>query len=127
VRTLAQGVPLHTPVVVKDWVLALDNMSGKTGRLIAFNSGLTKLTPIAEGVPIGGFSIVEESPVALYLTRYSADLGTGQLRAQLLTTGDDLPVSDGVGDFEETLWPKPGVLYSVPSGARQGLWFAAAR
>jgi|GEM_PF-1675705 len=127
VRTLAQGVPLHTPVVVKDWVLALDQMSGETGRLIAFNSGLTKLTPIAEGVPIGGFSIVEESPVALYLTRYTASLGTGQLRAQLLTTGDDLPVSDGVGDFEETLWPKPGVLYSVPSGASQGLWFAAAR
>lgn len=127
VRTITTGVPFHSPLVVKDWVLALDHMSGPTGRLVALNPTLSSLTPVAEGVPPGGFSIVEESPVALYITRYQAELGTGQLRAQLLTTGDDLAVSEGVGEFEVTLWPKPGVLYAIPTGARQGLWFAAAR
>jgi hypothetical protein len=129
VRIVTQGVPQHAAVITEERVLFLDSFAAGTGRLVLANSddpAFERLITIAQGVPPNAFRLVQESPVALYLTRYDVTTASGQLRGQLLTTGDDLPVADNVREFYATLWPKPGVLYSAV-GAAEGLWFAAAR
>jgi hypothetical protein len=67
-----------------------------------------------------------EQPRALSFLRQS-DTGYYSLRAYLIDAELELTVHNAVSEYRIVPWPAPGILYAVPTGDDQGLWYAKAR
>lgn len=50
-----------------------------------------------------------------------------ELRVWLIDAGLKLTVHQAVSEYRTVPWPAPGILYAVPEGKDQGLWFSKAR
>jgi hypothetical protein len=103
-----------------------DSQDGIVGDLFVVEEGARRF--IAHVVDREACSFSENlSSVLIYLDEFDVRTGAGKLHALLLDSGDRLRLSNDVGAYVEMGLPKPGVLYRVERGSRQGLWFAGAR
>lgn len=53
--------------------------------------------------------------------------GSASLRTYLLEAELDVLIHPRVSEYRTVPWPAPGILYAVPEGKDQGLWYAKAR
>jgi hypothetical protein len=124
---LADELGRHVPPrATRGRAFVADSQDGIVGDLFVVEEGARRF--IAHDVEREAFSFSENlSSVLIYLDEFDVRTGAGKLHALLLDSGDRLRLSNDVGAYVEMGLPKPGVLYRVERGSRQGLWFAGAR
>lgn len=121
---LGTGVPLDS---TRGRAFVGNAASGR-GELFVLDSSGTAPRSVAQGVARGAFLFsVQIETLLIMLSDYESSSNTATLQVRLLDTGDQFAVSDGVSELIEVGFPRPGVVYGVPKGARAGLWFAGVR
>lgn len=105
----------------------LGNASGERGDLFVIE-GEPPARKVASGVGVGSFLFsVQIDTLLMMLSNFDAATQTATLQVRLLDTGDQFEVSSQVSELVEVGFPRPGVLYNVATGSREGLWFAGVR
>jgi hypothetical protein len=104
------------------------NAAGARGELFVLDPSGAAPRSVAQGVARGAFLFsVQIETLLIMLSDYDSASNTATLQVRLLDTGDQFAVSNGVSELIEVGFPRPGVVYGVPKGARAGLWFAGVR
>jgi len=83
-------------------------------------------TPIAENVHVGTARFLEQPRGLAYLSQ-TDESRYAELKVFLLDSELTLTVHSSVIEYRTIPWPAPGILYAVPEGEDQGLWFSKAR
>jgi hypothetical protein len=130
---LTEGVPpfpsAKSSYVEPDHRARIDRYDGTSGRLSLVNLELEGITyrDLAQGVPPSAFRFAWFMPALFFLEDYDAELETGTLSAYNYDLDARMLVAPGVSSFDLTTYPWAGVLYAVPRGKNQGIWFAKAK
>ncbi|MDI1478867.1 hypothetical protein [Polyangium sp. y55x31] len=59
-----------------------------------------------------------------YVHDWDDALGAGTFGVWIPYTGQQIDVDTGVTEFEELVWPEPGIVYAVRTPERAGIWTA---
>lgn len=125
---LAKRVPIQDHQIDDDQeliaFLANYDAETSTGELVLADDD--NLYPVAEGVLLNTVRFLDEPFGLIYLKPANVP-GEAELHVWLIDAGLDLLVHEGASEYRSIPWPSPGVLYAVPRGEDQGLWFAKAR
>ncbi len=135
VRTpLATSVPVQLPTIDFETgrtAFIGESSDGFTGTL--FITPPTDATsapldpkPVATNVQINSMRFLDQPAAIAYFYRKEG-ARYPQLRAWLIDSGITLTVHERVSEYRTVPWPAPGILYAVPDGSAQGLWFSKAR
>lgn len=81
---------------------------------------------IADNVYLDTARFLDQPRGVAYLAK-QADSDYVALRVWLMDAELTLTVHEAVSEYRTVPWPAPGILYAVPAGADQGLWFSKAR
>lgn len=129
VTTLASKVPNQATEVEAEtgrWSVLADSPDGATGTLYLSNTKGTSTEAIAEDVLRNSARFLEEPRGIAYLVANTKSTAA-KLKVYLLDSGLTITVHNAVNEYRPLPWPSPGILYSVPEGKDQGLWYAKAR
>jgi hypothetical protein len=66
-------------------------------------------------------------PALVFVEHWNADSRTGDLVAYNYDLDARSKIAEGVSSFDLTGYPLDGVVYTVPSGDGQGIWFSKAK
>ena len=127
--TLAAEVPNQATEVepeTGEWVVLADSSDGSTGTLYMSDAKGRSTKDIAHGVLRNSARFLEEPRGIAYLVG-KADEEAAKLKVYLIDSGLTITVHETVNEYRPLPWPSPGILYSVPEGKNQGLWYAKAR
>jgi hypothetical protein len=127
VRKLASRVPEDGINPSDDGLALIADYDVKTGAgtlLVGTPQG-KNLEEFATGVQIYGYQFLQNLKAVAYLRDFDPEGGTGVIGVRVLETGDTFDTGIRASEFREVGWPRPGMLYVVPKGDQQGIWFAA--
>jgi hypothetical protein len=133
VAIVAEKVP---PNVDQAWSLSgprryarVDQFDGETGRVLLSNEfdQPSLWDPVATGVAPESLRFVWFMPALMFLENWDPENGTGDLVAYNYELEARATISEGVSSFDLTSYPWDGVVYTVPHGKRQGMWFSKAK
>lgn len=107
----------------------LDQFDGESGRV---RMGTTEGDPAAwsataRAVPPDSVRFAWFMPALVFIENWDAQSRTGSLVAYNYELDARATIAEGVSSFDLTSYPLEGVVYAVPSGAQQGLWFSKAK
>lgn len=127
VHTIARNVPLQEHQIDDEqeliaFVAELDEENA--GTLVLADD--KKEYVLAGDVYVNTVRFLDEPFGVIYLKK-NGDRPGASLHVHLIDPGLDLQLHPTVSEYRSIPWPSPGVLYSVPDGEDQGLWFAKAR
>jgi hypothetical protein len=107
----------------------MDQFDGETGRVLLSNEfDLPSLwDPLATGVTPESLRFAWFMPAVMFLENWDAQTRTGDLVAYNYELDARATISAGVSSFDLTSYPWDGVVYAVPNGTRQGVWFSKAK
>lgn len=131
---VASGVPLQNQTVEPDSgriAFVGDSQNGSSGTLYltaALSAGGTSKKPqeLDENVLVDTARFLEQPRALTYLAR-PPGTDFAELRVWLIDSGLKLTIHKRVSEYRTVPWPAPGILYAVPEGKEQGLWFSKAR
>ncbi len=126
---LLSGVPnqvLESEPETGRWVVLGHSKDGYVGSLYLSPKEPGALKQIGESVLLNSARFLEQPRGVAYLSGKGSE-ATAQLKVYLIESGLTVTIHDDVDEYRTLPWPSPGVLYSVPSGEDQGLWYAKAR
>ena len=66
-------------------------------------------------------------PALLFIENWDPDTKTGSLVAYNYELDARSTIAEGVSSFDLTSYPWDGVVYSIPRGKKQGIWFSRAK
>jgi hypothetical protein len=133
VTIIAEKVP---PNLDEAWSLSgprryarMDQFDGETGRVLLSNEFAwpSLWDPVATGVAPESLRFVWFMPALMFLENWDPEDGTGDLVAYNYELEARATISEGVSSFDLTSYPWDGVVYTVPHGKRQGIWFSKAK
>lgn len=99
---------------------------GHIGSLYLSANDAGPLKEIGKEVLLNSARFMEQPRGVAYLSGEGSE-PTAKLKAYLIDSGLTVTIHSGVDEYRTLPWPSPGILYSVPSGEDQGLWYAKAR
>lgn len=105
--------------------LVLVDYDGAEGTLTLIKQ--SEAIELSENVRPDSYQFTVQLPTVTILSDLDEETGTATLKLRRIDSDEETIVSDGVSETLEVSWPKEGMLYSVPEGARSGIWFTAAR
>jgi hypothetical protein len=107
----------------------IDQFDGETGRALLSNDfdSPSLWDPVATGVTPASLRFAWFMPALMFLENWDAENGTGDLVAYNYELDARATISEGVSSFDLTSYPWDGVVYAVPHGRRQGMWFSKAK
>lgn len=108
----------------------IDQFDGATGRVRLSRGPEDELSlwdPVADGVTPESLRFVWFMPAVMFLENWDAETETGDLVAYNYELDARATISEGVSSFDLTSYPWDGVVYAVPYGKRQGVWFSKAK
>ncbi len=131
---VSSGVPLQSQSVEPETgriAFVGDSMNGVSGILYltrALSAGGTQEKPqrLDENVLVDTARFLEQPRALAYLVRPEG-MEFAELRVWLIDSGLKLTIDPQVSEYRTVPWPAPGILYAVPEGKEQGLWFSKAR
>ncbi len=125
-ETVATNVPIqrHARDSTRLRSAFVADFAGETGTAYMLDGG--KLTALGSKVLPNTLQFMELPNAVAYLTNPSS-AKANSLTLYLLQSRLEVVINDHVNEFHSLPWPSPGVLYSVASGANQGIWFARAK
>ncbi len=126
--TLLSDVPTQSSTTEPEtgrWTVLGDSKDGATGTLYLSESSRGPLNAIAEDVWVNTARFLEEPRGVSYLA--GEEDGYAQLQVYLIESGLTITIHNKVNEYRVLPWPSPGILYAVPEGEDQGLWYAKAR
>lgn len=130
---LAKKVPVQTQYAEEDTgrrLFIADSRDGSVGALYLTDgpSGKSpaKSRKIADNVYVDTARFLDQPRGVAYLAG-QADSDYVALRVWLMDSELTLTIHETVSEYRMVPWPAPGILYAVPAGDDQGLWFSKAR
>lgn len=107
----------------------MDQFDGETGRVLLSNEfdRPSLWDPVATGVTPESLRFAWFMPAVMFLENWDAETQTGDLVAYNYELDARATISEGVSSFDLTSYPWDGVVYAVPYGKRQGVWFSKAK
>ncbi len=131
---VSAGVPLQNQTVEPETgriAFIGDSKDGVSGVLYltrALSAGGTEKKPqkLDEDVLIDTARFLEQPRAVAYLVRPEGQ-ESAELRVWLIDSGLKLTIHPQVSEYRTVPWPAPGILYAVPEGKDEGLWFSKAR
>ncbi len=124
---LASGVPSGGVSSSSVGLAVIADASGSVGTLLVSGPDTIDLEPAATQVATSSFDFVESLSGVAYLHDYDETTGEGTLGVRVIDTGDTFDAGIRASEWEEVGWPQPGILYVVPSGSKEGIWFASLK
>lgn len=89
------------------------------------NPRQSDLLKISERILVDTARFLVEPHAIAYL--YLQKDGSAALRTWLIDAEFEINIHPHVSEYRTVPWPAPGILYAVPNGKDQGLWYAKAR
>jgi hypothetical protein len=129
---IAQGVPSQPQHIEPESgriAFVGDSSDGRSGTLyLGDKSGEnpTKLEALDDDVLVDTARFLEQPRGLAYLVRAPGDT-KAQLKVRLLDSAITMTVHGNVHEYRTVPWPAAGILYAVPNGVDQGMWFSKAR
>lgn len=129
---IADDVPLqpqHVELESGRIAFVGDSSDGQTGTLyLGSKSGEdpTDVEALDDDVLVDTARFLEQPRGLAYLVRGPNDT-KAQLRVRLLDSAITMTVHENVHEYRTVPWPAAGILYAVPNGEDQGMWFSKAR
>lgn len=129
---IAKGVPIQPQTVEPDtgrMAFVGDSSDGQTGTLyLGRNAGEdpTRLQALEDHVLLNTARFLDQPRGLAYLVRAKGTT-EARLRVWLIDSEIKLTVHKNVHEYRTVPWPAAGILYAVPNGDDQGLWFSKAR
>jgi len=122
---VAKNVPIQSQALEKDgnMVAFVSELKKDAGQVVIFDG--VDATVVAESAYPNTLRFLDQPNAVAYLSP-GKTAGVAELHAYLTDSGLDLLVHAQVGEYRVVPWPSPGILYAVPSGKDQGLWFSKA-
>lgn len=108
-----------------DRALFMTDVSGGEGTLVLLEDGIVR--PLSDQVRPGSYQFTALLPTVTVLSHILPDTGTAELTLHWTERIEQRTISDGVAESVEVNWPEEGMLYSVTTEARRGIWFARMR
>lgn len=109
----------------------VDHFDGDSGRALlgaeAKNSVPSGWQVVGDAVPPEQLRFAWFMPALLFIDNWDAKQQSGSLVAYNYELDARSTIAEGVSSFDLTSYPWDGVVYSVPRGKNQGLWFAKAK
>lgn len=127
--TLLRDVPNQGSVKEAEtgrFALVADSPDGRVGTLYLSSQDNTSVKAVATDVWPTTARFLEQPRGLAYL---SGEPGqpVAQLKVYLIDSGLTVSIHEKVNEYRSLPWPSPGILYAVPEGKDQGLWYAKAR
>jgi len=132
-RVLAKGVPPYsgetTSYTGTRHHARIDHFDGNKGRaLIGTNAAdPASWLAVGTGVPPEQLRFTWFMPALVFLENWDEASRTGALVAYNYELDARATLANGVSSFDLTSYPWDGVVYSIPEGKKQGIWFAKAK
>lgn len=130
---LAERVPVQTHIAHEEDLRRLfiaDSSDGSVGSLYLTDGPSSRSRAdsekIADNVYLDTARFLDQPLGVAYLAR-QANSDYAALRVWLMDAELTLTVHEAVSEYRTVPWPAPGILYAVPAGDDQGLWFSKAR
>ena len=82
---------------------------------------------IGEQVPPEQLRFAWFMPALFFIEHWDAEKRSGSLVAYNYELDARTTIAEGVSSFDLTSYPWQGVVYAMPRGKKQGLWFAKAK
>lgn len=129
---IAQGVPIqpqHAEPESGRLAFIGDSSDGRTGTLYLGSKAdddPTELEALDDDVLVDTARFLEQPRGLAYLVRAAGDT-KAKLRVRLLDSAITMTVHENVHEYRTVPWPASGILYAVPNGNDQGIWFSKAR
>jgi hypothetical protein len=128
---LAQGVPPYSGEAISTTgdrhYARVDHFDGEAGRLLLSTDLPGSSSAVGAQVPPDFARFSWFMPALVFIEHYDAVARSGSLVAYNYELDARSVIAEGVSSFDLTSYPWDGVVYTVPSGARQGIWFAKAK
>lgn len=106
----------------------VDHFDGSAGRaLLASNSQDGSWQVIGSQVPPELMRFSWFMPALVFIEHWDPEKRSGSLVAYNYELDARATIAEGVSSFDMTNYPWDGVVYSVPRGKTQGIWFAKAK
>ncbi len=133
VSILAEGIPPYlgqaNSFIGTRHQARIDHFDGVAGRALL----------ASEDQPLGswddlGSDVIPESlrftwfmPAVMFIENWNAKTSTGSLVVYNYELDARTTLAEGVSSYDLTSYPWDGVVYSVPYGAKRGVWFSKAK
>jgi hypothetical protein len=108
----------------RGYFAALADVQEDVGTLVVFNSETLAEALRVQRVHRQTPWFSQQAPALGYVRDWDDTLGAGTLTAWITATGQLIDVDTGVTEFDELIWPEPGIVYAVRTPERAGLWTA---
>jgi hypothetical protein len=107
----------------------IDQFDGSVGRVLLGTSMNDPLQwdAVGSGVPPDSMRFSWFMPALVFIENWDPDSQTGSLTAYNYELDARSTIAEGVSSFDLTSYPWDGVVYSIPKGKKQGIWFAKAK
>jgi hypothetical protein len=130
---LAQGVPPTSGEAVsfvgERHYARIDHFDGNSGRAL-LGTGSTALSswdPIGNNVSPEQFRFAWFMPALIFLENWDPELNSGSLVSYNYELDARSTIAEGVSSFDLTSYPWDGMIYAIPRGKNQGIWFTKAK
>lgn len=107
----------------------VDRFDGSAGRLLLGTQSGDPRTwnSLGDDVPPELVVFSWFMPALVFIEHWDADSRTGDLVAYNYALDARSKIAEGVSSFDLTSYPLDGVVYTVPRGDGQGIWFSKAK
>lgn len=112
------------PMVSNGVLTAVAEREGDVGALVALDLGTLETELRAEDVSWRTVRTATQAPALGSIRDWDEELGAGTFEVWVQPTGQKIVVDEGVSDYGEMFWPRPGAVYAVRTPGREGLWTA---
>jgi hypothetical protein len=107
----------------------IDHFDGDSGRASISGDPTTPDSwhELASGVTPDALRFSWFMPALLFLENWDAERKVGSLVAYNYELDARSTIADGVSSFDMTSYPWDGLIYTIPYGKNEGLWFSKAK
>jgi hypothetical protein len=107
----------------------VDQFDGEAGELILGTDSQipARWQAVGQAVPPDLLRFSWFMPALVFIENWDADNRTGSLVAYNYELDARTTIAEGVSSFDLTSYPWDGVVYSIPRGKKQGIWFSKAK
>jgi hypothetical protein len=132
-KVLASGIPAYsgqvTSYVGERQYARIDQFDGSTGRLLLGTDVGKPGTWSGVGVNVSPdyFRFSWFMPSLIFMENWDANTKTGTLISYNYELDARATLAENVSSFDLTSYPWDGIIYAIPSGKKQGIWFAKAK